>query len=85
MRTEDDAAAAAPATDAATRPLRMVAVDMDGTLLRPDSTISDRTVAILRDIASQGTIVCVASGRPAPTIRRYAKQLNIGPLPTVGL
>lgn len=72
---------AAPAV--ATPPLRMVAVDMDGTLLRPDGTISERTVAVLREIASQGTIVCVASGRPAPTIRRYARQLDIGPLPTV--
>lgn len=72
---------AAPAV--ATPPLRMVAVDMDGTLLRPDGTVSERTVTVLRDIASRGTIVCVASGRPAPTIRRYARQLDIGPLPAV--
>jgi hypothetical protein len=77
----EDAAPAAAAT--ATLLLRMVAVDMDGTLLRPDSTISDRTVAVLRAIHAQGTIVCVASGRPAPTIRKYARQLDIGPLPTV--
>ena len=62
---------------------RMVAVDMDGTLLRPDGTLSDRTVTTLRDIHARGTTVCVASGRPSNTIRRYATQLGIGPLPVV--
>ena len=68
-------------TDA--RPLRLVAVDMDGTLLRPDSTISDDTVGTLRRVHACGATVCVASGRPAATIRRYASQLGLGPIPAV--
>ena len=30
-----------------------------------------------------GATVCVAFGRPAPTIRRYASQLGLGPIPAV--
>lgn len=63
--------------------LRLVAVDMDGTLLRPDNTISETTVDTLRRVHACGATVCVASGRPAATIRRYAKQLNLGPIPAV--
>ena len=77
------AATSAPATATSLPPLRMVALDLDGTLLRPDSTLSERTVRTLQELHSQGTMVCVASGRPAPTVRRFARQLNIGPLPTV--
>ena len=73
----------APASSPPSAPVRLVAVDMDGTLLRPDSTLSDATVATLRRVRATGAVVCVASGRPAPTIRRYARQLDIGPIPAV--
>jgi len=63
--------------------LRLVAVDMDGTLLKPDSTISDDTVDTLRRVHASGAVVCVASGRPAATIRRYASQIGLGPIPAV--
>lgn len=73
----------APASSPPSAPVRLVAVDMDGTLLRPDSNLSDATVATLRRVRATGAVVCVASGRPAPTIRRYARQLDIGPIPAV--
>ena len=52
-------------------------------MLRPDSTISDDTVSVLRRVHASGATVCVASGRPAATIRRYASQLGLGPIPAV--
>jgi Cof subfamily protein (haloacid dehalogenase superfamily) len=63
--------------------LRLVAVDMDGTLLRPDGALSEETVATLRRVHDLGAIVCVASGRPAPTLRRYVRQLDIGSVAAV--
>ncbi len=34
--------------------IRLVAIDMDGTLLRPDGHISERNVRALRDLRLQG-------------------------------
>ena len=81
--TKKDTAGMAGTAGTDARPLRLVAVDMDGTLLRPDSTISDDTVSVLRRVHASGATVCVASGRPAATIRRYASQLGLGPIPAV--
>jgi Cof subfamily protein (haloacid dehalogenase superfamily) len=44
--------------------VRLIACDLDGTLLRPDSTVSDRSVAALRAAAAAGVYVVIASGRP---------------------
>lgn len=43
----------------------LVAVDLDGTLLRTDGTVSDRTVAALRLAESAGARVALVTGRPA--------------------
>lgn len=42
----------------------LVATDLDGTLLRRDYTVSDRTKAALRDAAAAGVEVVYATGRP---------------------
>lgn len=44
-------------------PLRLVASDLDGTLLGPDSVVSDRTAAALEATAASGVEVVVATGR----------------------
>ena len=62
----------------------MVAMDMDGTLLRPDGSLSEETAAQLRELHAAGVGVCLATGRPSNTIRMYIRQLNLGaPIPTV--
>ena len=43
----------------------LVAVDLDGTLLRTDGTVSDRTVAALRLAEAAGARVVLVTGRPA--------------------
>ncbi len=43
----------------------LVAVDLDGTLLRTDGSVSDRTVAALRRAESAGARVVLVTGRPA--------------------
>jgi Cof subfamily protein (haloacid dehalogenase superfamily) len=44
--------------------VRLVATDIDGTLLRSDGTVSDRTRRALRDAAGHDVLVVFVSGRP---------------------
>ena len=44
--------------------IRLAAVDMDGTLLHDDKSISDYTLDVLRRIVKKGVILVPASGRP---------------------
>ncbi|MGN6605864.1 MAG: HAD family hydrolase [Jatrophihabitans sp.] len=44
--------------------VRMVASDLDGTLLRSDGTVSDRTRAALRNAEDAGLVVAFVTGRP---------------------
>jgi tripartite-type tricarboxylate transporter receptor subunit TctC len=43
--------------------VRLIATDMDGTLLRSDQTISARTLAAIRDAHEAGIVVMAATGR----------------------
>lgn len=45
-------------------PLRMVATDLDGTIVRRDMTVSPRTTAAFRACADAGIEVVVVTGRP---------------------
>ena len=42
---------------------RMIAIDLDGTLLSPDGIVTDRTRAAVRRALSAGLLVCFATGR----------------------
>ena len=42
---------------------RVLALDLDGTLLRDDKTVSDETVNVLRRITEEGAIVLPSTGR----------------------
>jgi Cof subfamily protein (haloacid dehalogenase superfamily) len=44
--------------------MRLVASDLDGTIVRPDGTISPRTVAALRACEAGGVTVVFVTGRP---------------------
>lgn len=52
-------------TDARMTDVRLVATDLDGTLLRGDSTLSERTVRALRMVRAMGVRVVLATARPA--------------------
>ena len=43
---------------------KMIVSDLDGTLLRSDKTVSDRTVRVLKEIESRGDKVVFATARP---------------------
>lgn len=59
---------------------RLVATDLDGTLLRSDGSISDRTRAALAGARSRGIEIVATTGRPPRLVHALAEQLdgNVG-------
>lgn len=57
--------------------IKMIAMDMDGTLLRHDDTISTKTKEILMELQRQGTTLVLASGRSHRRMLQYAKELEM--------
>ncbi|MBT8224725.1 MAG: HAD family phosphatase [Dactylosporangium sp.] len=59
--------------------LRLVASDLDGTLLREDETLSHRTARALSELAGRGVHIVLATGRPQRTLAPVYRQLPIRP------
>ena len=57
---------------------KLIAIDMDGTLLRKDKTISDKTKEAIKKAIEKGVKIVLASGRPLVGLERYLEELNIG-------
>lgn len=56
---------------------KLVALDMDGTLLKEDKTISKENLAAIENAKKNGVKVILATGRPTKGIEKYLKQLNL--------
>ncbi|MDO0926287.1 HAD family hydrolase [Streptomyces sp. TG1A-8] len=54
----------------------LIATDLDGTLLRGDDTVSDRSLAALARAARAGARHLVVTGRPAPRVRPLLADLG---------
>ncbi|MEH1101000.1 Cof-type HAD-IIB family hydrolase [Micromonospora sp. CPCC 205561] len=61
---------------------RLVATDIDGTLLRDDRTLSAHTADVLARLAARGTPVVLVTGRPIRWLRMVYEQLA-EPLPAI--
>jgi Cof subfamily protein (haloacid dehalogenase superfamily) len=59
---------------------RLVAIDLDGTLLRSDRTVSDRSRAAIAAVRAAGTEVVVATARSPRSARELAADAGIGGL-----
>jgi Cof subfamily protein (haloacid dehalogenase superfamily) len=57
--------------------IRVIAVDLDGTLLRSDSTVSTRTVEVLARATAAGARVVVVTARPPRFTRLLAAEAGI--------
>jgi len=57
--------------------IRLLALDLDDTLLRSDLTISYRTRNVIKKAAAAGVIVVLASGRVPAAMARYAEILGL--------
>jgi Cof subfamily protein (haloacid dehalogenase superfamily) len=58
--------------------IRLVASDLDGTLLRPDETVSERTRAALAAARDAGITVVLVSGRQPRSLGPIAERLGVG-------
>lgn len=56
---------------------KLVAIDMDGTLLREDKSISDRTKKAIQNAKDKGTTVVIATGRPIEGVSKTLTELNM--------
>ena len=55
---------------------RLLALDMDGTLLTSDKRISDRTLEAIRTAAQQGIAVALSTGRAINELAEYREALR---------
>lgn len=55
----------------------LIALDLDGTLLKDDKTISDKNKKVLRKAREEGHIVMIATGRPFRSSEMYYKELDL--------
>lgn len=58
-------------------PYKLVAIDLDDTLLRGDLTISKRNRETIRKVAERGVAVTIATGRMHVSALRFARQLRL--------
>lgn len=60
---------------------RLVALDIDGTIVGPDLVISRRLKGAVADAVSAGAVVTLATGRMLRSARRFAAELGVtGPI-----
>lgn len=55
----------------------MIALDLDGTLLRSDNTISDYTVETIKKVQNKGHKVVIATGRPYRMALEHYRRLEL--------
>ena len=58
--------------------IKLIALDLDGTLLSPDKTISQRNIEVLRRAVEQGVAVVVASGRCHESAMHHSTAIEQG-------
>jgi Cof subfamily protein (haloacid dehalogenase superfamily) len=56
---------------------KMIAIDMDGTLLKEDKSVSEITKEAIERARKKGVKVVITTGRPVEGITRYLKELNL--------
>lgn len=61
-------------------PIKLVAIDLDGTLLTSAKQVSERTVKALRCLPGSGVKVVIASARPPRSVRPVFRALGLDTL-----
>ncbi|ORC90670.1 haloacid dehalogenase-like hydrolase-like protein [Trypanosoma theileri] len=64
----------------ASLPFKMVCLDLDGTLLQPDHTVSEFTRTILQKLVALGVHVVIATGRPYADVRHVTETIRFNAL-----
>ena len=73
-----------PVTGGRTGRIRLVALDLDGTLVGDDLRIRSRTVAAVRAAVEAGVAVAIVTGRMTSSALPYARELGLR-VPIVGM
>ena len=55
----------------------LISIDLDGTLLRKDYTVSAFTIGVLTQLEKQGDIIFLNSGRPIRTLEHFHKIIGL--------
>ncbi len=66
-----------PASPEPEFPVRMLALDIDGTLVGPDVQLSDRITSVIREAVARGVRVSLATGRMPSSAVVFANQLGL--------
>ncbi|MCZ8511825.1 HAD family hydrolase [Paenibacillus filicis] len=56
---------------------KLIAVDMDGTLLNKNKDISEENIRAIREASELGIKVILSTGRPIGEVRSYARKLQL--------
>lgn len=56
---------------------KLIAVDMDGTLLNENKEISNRCLKAIFELKDKGKHIVIATGRPLNGVMRYVEKLNL--------
>lgn len=59
------------------RGIRLVALDLDGTLLPASKRLTDRALGVVRDLGAAGIHVALATGKAWALTERYARELEL--------
>ncbi|HEV7301399.1 MAG TPA: Cof-type HAD-IIB family hydrolase [Tepidisphaeraceae bacterium] len=57
--------------------IRLIAIDLDGTLLSDSKTVAQQTIASVASAVEQGVKVVIASARPPRSVRAIYQQLKL--------
>lgn len=63
--------------------IKAIFMDMDGTLLKSDHTISEKLIAKLQELSDKGIKICIATGRPFSASVNTIKKLKMIKDPTI--
>lgn len=56
---------------------KLIAIDMDGTLLKEDKTLSNETCRVIKKAHALGIKIVLSTGRPLKGIEQYLEKLNL--------
>lgn len=60
-----------------TKDIKLVALDMDGTLLNDDMEVSEENARVIEEAINKGVHVVLATGRPMAMVESFSKDLNL--------
>lgn len=64
-------------------PHKLIAIDLDGTLMAPDNSVSAENIAAIEQAIRLGVTVVIATGRPYVAADTVARELDLPPVPLV--